>query len=227
MGVLAWLLLLAVVAAVAVAIHWIASHISNDRLWSRFLADDSTGPDLSEEVRALMIPDRISFATFAINLTFLEAHGQSGIFVMRHGVQPNPSPSARAFESVLDRPPMTPLWFLAAYPDVVVWMNEAFARAIRHGEPIPKALEEALGSDPEEEETGNTDARATVQELRALVDSYIKTSHRSLECRLQLQQPFASSDIAEHRPQPVRRRLLNLGVVLGRGRDAAVPQVSL
>lgn len=104
-------------------------------MWEKNLLGPDEGKDVSiifkediEEVINLLIADKIDPRSFTSNLTVLLTGGTLpfGLF-LEIGEEHKPTKSVSNFSSKLNRPLGTPLWVLAAYPDVVTWFYEELA----------------------------------------------------------------------------------------------------
>jgi len=93
-----------------------------------------------EQIIDILIADKIDPQAFISNLeTLLRGGLPSSIFFPTindlFGVEEKkkykPTESVSHFTFIVDRPPGTPLWFLAAYPDVMVWLNEQEEKYIK------------------------------------------------------------------------------------------------
>lgn len=79
-----------------------------------------------EDIVSMFIEDRIDPILFNNNIEALLRGGMpsaSDLFLEKSKIL-EPSKSLTSFISIVNRPVGTPLWFLAAYPDVIDWLNE-------------------------------------------------------------------------------------------------------
>jgi hypothetical protein len=79
-----------------------------------------------EDIVSMFIEDRIDPILFNNNIEALLRGGMpsaSDLFLEKPKIL-KPSKSLTSFISIVNRPVGTPLWFLAAYPDVIDWLNE-------------------------------------------------------------------------------------------------------
>jgi hypothetical protein len=89
-------------------------------------ADDFS---FSRAVEELFMLDNIDVLKWEANRQLIESEGMPPLFAEPDclvGVEP--SPSAKAFLLITSRPAFCPAWLLAAYPDVILWLNRAVHR---------------------------------------------------------------------------------------------------
>ena len=75
-------------------------------------------PDTNELLKSFFLPDSINPADFLAN--YIEISGSASAISPAGAGQP--TPSALAFGKGLNAPQGYPHWFLAAYPDVALWL---------------------------------------------------------------------------------------------------------
>lgn len=101
------------------------------KIWKEILGKDgiAIGSDeiIEEIINELLSSDKIDPKIFISNYTFLSTRG-TGTIRDLFGVQdyklPEPSTSIKEFASPIKRARAFPIWFIAAYPDVVLWFYE-------------------------------------------------------------------------------------------------------
>lgn len=103
-----------------------------DKYWKEFfnnptaLEIDIAPKEDIEDIVSMFIEDRIDPILFNNNIVALLKGGvpsASDLFLEKPKIL-EPSKSLTSFISIVNRPVGTPLWFLAAYPDVIDWLNE-------------------------------------------------------------------------------------------------------
>lgn len=149
----------------------------NARIWENSIADLPPG-DLQAErfthyAREFFIPDNIAPAVYLANVAALTGQKEQD-------AESLPSPSAAKLALSEQRPQGVPTWFLAGYPDVVVWFegqmgpdrtsvdSELARRAMTSGTPKSRLVDE--------------DGFFAHTVLRTLVEMYREHSEQSLEC---------------------------------------------
>ena len=101
------------------------------KLWKDILGKNgiSIGSDeiIEKIINELFTIDKIDPKIFISNYTILLT-GKIGnirdLFRVQHNHLSEPSASIRAFDSPIKRAKAFPLWFIAAYPDVILWFHE-------------------------------------------------------------------------------------------------------
>lgn len=149
----------------------------NARIWENSIADLPPG-DLQAErfthyAREFFIPDNIAPAIYLANVAVLMSQKEQES-------ESQPSPSAVRLSLSGQRPQGIPTWFLAGYPDVVVWFEEQAGpdrtsvdselakRAMTSGTPKSRLVDE--------------DGFFAHTVLRTLVEMYREHSDQPLEC---------------------------------------------
>jgi hypothetical protein len=131
---------IAVIIGIFILIFGIIRPISNkintnisDNDWETILKDPATDisfkqlfgiDNFSYIIETILKPLNINRYKFVSNLTWLATQGDE------YTIRNNPimakfniyTPSIKAFTRSIDRPPM-PIWYIAAFPDINLWMN--------------------------------------------------------------------------------------------------------
>lgn len=87
--------------------------------WSEFVHSND---DLKKIALKFFLPDEIRFTNFIGNYTALKNESDEIISYQGNKLIPNTTSSIKKLLSPLDRPIGYPQWFVASYPDVVVWI---------------------------------------------------------------------------------------------------------
>lgn len=163
-------------------------------LWTSFLGPEdlsvASGDALDEIIRTLLVADRIDPWLFIANYEAIERQGAMSARAFLGGAEDKePTRSARELLSPLDRPLAMPLWFLAAYPDVVVWQQAQFERCVDEEE-ATELMGNLLGvdfGDPDRIADDIYDAHGKNRPhlLRNLVASYKAATGKTLEVAAQ------------------------------------------
>lgn len=99
------------------------------RVWEDALGEEvrsilliGSAKEAKEIIEAFLVPDKIDPLRFSYNCEALLRRGTPSLRE-RLGLEKSPEPtqSLSQFTDVLDRPSFVPLWFIAAYPDVLLW----------------------------------------------------------------------------------------------------------
>ena len=139
-------------------------NVSN-KAWYEILQN----PEISDEdkigIRQMLIPDSINPIYFINNILFLNGDP--------FNIDKN-TPSIKPFQSRFDRP-MLPDWFLAAYPDVLL-----FIRSARKDESLTARIEKELNflgiNNNETSETSIKTSKAFVIIFKKLTGKKLETS---------------------------------------------------
>lgn len=166
-----------------------------DKMWGTLLGKEGLSIASEKEVKAiiedLIIPDRINPLAFSSNYEALLGGGTPSareFLGLEKGHQPTPSLSY--FTLAADRPLAFPLWFIAAYPDVLLWFVNVGREYIKtHGRDYNERgmLElKLLGIDPsdtnlKEEDIFDSEGHNRPHILKNLVQSYKDKSGKELE----------------------------------------------
>ncbi len=150
---------------------------------------DGTFTNEADTVRGFLIPDAIHPPTFFANYAQLTPSPDE-----LAGISVRPSPSIAVFQKGANAPLGYPRWFLAAYPDVVLWVAQ------QADEDATEILVTAFGMDramamgrslgPEEamkhmqEEMNDDEGQLRPIYLRGFVDLFRKKTNRNLECSI-------------------------------------------
>jgi len=90
----------------------------------RSILSIGSAKDAKEIIEAFFIPDKINPLSFSYNCEALLRQGMPSLRDIADPEQsPQPTPSLSRFIAVHDRPVGMPLWFIAAYPDVLLWYD--------------------------------------------------------------------------------------------------------
>ena len=101
------------------------------RFWEDALGEEGrsilsigSAKDTKEIIETLFIPDRINPLIFSYNCAALLRQGMPSLIEIA-GLEKSyePTPSLSRFIAVHDRPVGMPFWFIAAYPDVLLWFD--------------------------------------------------------------------------------------------------------
>jgi hypothetical protein len=87
-----------------------------------------------EQIIGILIADKIDPQAFLSNLETLLLGGMPSIndfFEVREKKEHKPTESVSHFTFIENRPPGMPLWFLAAYPDIMVWLTKQEKKYIK------------------------------------------------------------------------------------------------
>ena len=160
--------------------------------WKVLLIDTDVPDVLRRAVSKLLIRDRINPEKFVHNYGYL-ARGGMKSFHEFYGIDDGsgcPTPTAKELADPLKRLGAYPNWFLAAYPDVAVWLQEVFVRGYRNeSDPMVArvygAMEEVLGKGFSAEEMRDDDGLMNFDYLKALVSTHRGVSGSQLECSVQ------------------------------------------
>lgn len=88
--------------------------------------ETSTNEELKQDtknydqiINDFLLPDKINLKLFQANLQFLDV-GMKELYTGEH----EPTESIYEFGFITHRPILYPLWFFAAYPDVILWLRD-------------------------------------------------------------------------------------------------------
>ncbi len=150
--------------------------------------DEFPHPDKDTVLETFLIRDAINPLVFFANYASLSPR------TAFEALPVQPTPSAVAFKQGLNAPLGYPRWFLAAYPDVVLWLANSDQRtmlrtiATVYGAEKASQLTQVHGIEKAmemiERDLHDDDKRFKTPYLRRLVDLYRSGSNRSLECSL-------------------------------------------
>ncbi len=162
----------------------------HEKIWRESLA--KTGglgrimPGIQAQAEEFFIPDRINPLSFVANFQLLLAP-EAGAPPTPHA---EPTPSVRSFLSAESRPSGLPLWFIASYPDICLWLQ---SQTESQEEFWAQLVIQAFGPEISEDFKAQ-DAQGCLRPelLRRLVDHYVALG-KSLECAT----PTALSGSAE------------------------------
>lgn len=120
--------------------------------------------------------DFISNAKALNNLEFLESFGGPSI-----GVQPQPTKSIIRFAGPLDRPPICPQWFLAAYPDVATYWTD-MANNMADQRDAGVVIDPTPTMAPYIKRAVDSGLPLNLAYFRAMIDIYRDVTGKQLEC---------------------------------------------
>lgn len=146
-----------------------------------FGSDEST----RHIVENIFVPDRIDPEIFAANYIYLDG-GEASLRLFKMD-KSTMSCSVADFANPVRRAPTFPLWFIAAYPDVLSWHGEWQAEYIRTHDSsdlsgVPSALAEMFGMDfRNDEDVEDAQGHTRPRYLRNLVVSYRERTGKELE----------------------------------------------
>ena len=165
----------------------------SEELWRNILTTEDFGETLVpsqdlDEVISIMIENKIDLIQkFSGNLFALLSRRMP----MIDADNPNLpiTPSVERYISIVNRPPL-PLWLLAGFPDVIVWLNEKqqslFSSAINEEE-ATKAIAKLYGFDLDSNDIysksniNNWDGSLCVYNYRNIIRNYVAQTGKKLE----------------------------------------------
>jgi len=142
---------------------------------------------------AFLMLDKINPLSFSDNCEALLRQGMPSLRdITGSEKNPQPTPSVSRFIAVMDRPVGMPLWFIAAYPDVLLWYDNQVGEYMKAHKPDRDSLTvfsaKLFGLDPtnpnlEKKLGDSTDKEGKLRPniLRNLVQSYKDKTGRELE----------------------------------------------
>jgi len=165
------------------------------KVWERLLGKEGLSIASAKEVKKIVedfiIPDKINPLAFSSNY---EALLRGGIPSAREllGIEKDnqPTPSLPHFTFVANRPLVFPLWFIAAYPDILLWFENVGEEYIEvHGQDedgLTAFHKKVLGTDsaaPSLKEEDLIDSKGNIRSknLRNLVQAYKDETGKELE----------------------------------------------
>lgn len=167
--------------------------VLNRRRWEAVVRDSDTPSDVCEAIGAgLLLGDNIDAQKFLCNYDFIECGGQPSFteFFTGTGDDSGVTPTAREMASPLKRPPAYPLLFVAAYPDVVKWLDRLAAETLKEGDEtqvraVYATMAETLGSDFSAEDMEGPNGKLITEYLTALVRAYKANAGSRFECEVE------------------------------------------
>jgi len=167
--------------------------VLNRRQWQAVARDPDTPTDIRKAIDGgLLAADDIDVQKFLPNFDYLARGGAPSLMEFYTGVDENwaVTPSARGMASPLERPPAYPLWFIAAYPDVVTWMCGLLSEASKQGEDgklgaAYNAVAEIVGSGLSDGDTDGSFGEVDIGRLKAIVRVYRSEPGNRLECAME------------------------------------------
>jgi len=165
------------------------SKMQNSVTWESLFGDiEADDPEEAQEfwqiVTGFLIPDNISPTKFRANNIDLVRTPLTDLLLDEADKKAVPTPSLKTLRSVGNRPIGYPEWFLAGYPDVVIWAANIFSpMRVSRNEPLAKnTFRDILGNISSENELLDGDRFIKHRYLRALVEAYRRKTGRILEC---------------------------------------------
>lgn len=138
--------------------------------------------DLISMINHCLMPDKIDPMKVSCNLIFLSHLGMPSFSVVNiirllsrflpdeYDEEFDPTPSAREFADVKNRPIVFPTWFFAGYPDVARWITE---KALHDKNSVEGIFDRYL----------SRGLIIKTNHLRVLIDTYRNEMGHTLECR--------------------------------------------
>ena len=166
------------------------------KMWESLLGKEglsiASEKEVKEIIEDLLIPDEIDMSTFISNYEALVRGGTPSATELLTGIATDnqSTPSISDFTFALNRPPALPLWFIAAYPDVLLWFVNVGREYIKtHGRDYNGRgiLElKLLGIDPsdpnlKEEDILDCEEHNRPHVLKNLVQSYKDKTGKEFE----------------------------------------------
>jgi hypothetical protein len=163
------------------------------KIWEDLLGKESLAiapEEVKEIIDTLFIPDKIHPETFIANYKALSHDFSATEILLGIEKKNQPTPSLSHFTHVANRPPAFPLWFIAAYPDVLLWFDNKGKEYIEtHGRDYDgqgMLLLNLLGIDPttpnlEESDILDGEGKSRPNILKNLVKSYKDATGKELE----------------------------------------------
>jgi len=170
------------------------------RFWENALSEEclsilsiGSAKEAKEIIETFLMPDKINPLSFSYNCEALLRQGMPSLRDIADSEKnPQPTPSVSRFIAVMDRPVGMPLWFIAAYPDILLWYDNQVGECMKAHRPDRDSLTvfsaKLLGldlTDPNlEKKLGDsTDKEGKLRPniLRNLVQSYKDKIGRELE----------------------------------------------
>jgi hypothetical protein len=149
--------------------------------------------EAKEIVGAFFVPDKIHPLNFYYNCEALLLEGMPSLGVIASPEKsPQPTSSLSRFVPVIDRPLGVPLWFIAAYPDVLLWYDNEVGEYMKAHRPDRDSLTvfsaNLFGLDPTDpnlekklNDSKDKEDKLRPNILRNLVQSYKDKASRELE----------------------------------------------
>ena len=170
------------------------------RVWENALSEESlsilsigSAKEAKEIIGSFMMPDKINPLSFSDNCEALLRQGMPSLRDIADSEKnPQPTPSVSRFIAVMDRPVGMPLWFIAAYPDVLLWYDNQVGEYMKAHRPDRDSLTvfsaKLFGLDPTdpnlEKKLGDSmdkEGKFRPNILRDLVQSYKDKTGKELE----------------------------------------------
>ncbi len=162
-------------------------------------------------IDGFVMPDRVDPLIFLSNLEALVSGSMPSMKDLADLERSyEPTPSLSRFTWVGDRPSGMPLWFIAAYPDVVLWCHSQireYMKARRSDEDLKALIADLYDLDPAdpglEEELGDSMGEegkfCPITLLRNLVQNYKSKTGRELETAVKSQETdvYLASELCE------------------------------
>ncbi len=167
-----------------------------EQLWRNVLAAYEMGETLVasnevDDVVSLMVENKIDIQKFGGNLSALISRGMPTMASLFGGETPAlpTTPSIDQYISIVNRP-LSPLWLLAGFPDVITWLNEkqkSFLGPSVDENESATAIAELYGFDLDapdnlsEDDVENPDGSLRACYYRNLVRNYVAQTGQKLE----------------------------------------------
>lgn len=146
-----------------------------------------------DQIIDIFIADKIDPQVFLSNLEALLREGLPSIndlFGVGEKKKHKPTESVSRFTSIVNRPLSIPLWFLAAYPDVMVWLDEQEKKYIKShnrdydgwGVKMAKLFGMSIDDGPlNENQIMDSKGKTRPKYLEKLIQSYKDVTEKALE----------------------------------------------
>jgi hypothetical protein len=131
-----------------------------------------------DEIIEMFVEDEIDLIPFGSNLKVLAI----GTTIRLNEEKIKPTPSIKYFTDLLARAHAIPLWFYAAYPDVIAWYNKLRAQQTNDND-VKNLITKAFSIEPtiNDEQLYNSRNMVKTKYLKNLVEHYKKEKNLKLE----------------------------------------------
>ena len=149
---------------------------------------ESTKEDV-EQIIDLFIADKIDPQIFLSNLEvllqidtpYLKEAAKSAKPASYSILNPPKTRGGISFWSFVNKPPAIPLWFLAAYPDIIVWWDEQQEKHHRNTDDGAIEFIKLFGMREDTEDFRNNKGKARPKYLKNLIQSYKEITGKEIE----------------------------------------------
>lgn len=148
--------------------------------------DPEKAKEFAQIAASFLIPDKISPCIFRTTSIQLVRTPITDLLVEECDKKAVATPSLKRLSSVDNRPIGYPEWFMAGYPDVVIWAANIFSpMRVSSDESLAKnSFHDIFGDTSSESELLDADGFIKHRHLRALVKAYREKTGRALECSI-------------------------------------------